>query len=296
MAKLTITIGLAGCGKSFWARAQKEANPAIVLVEKDTIRAAFEEKGWARSRDNEKDVLKERDKQIVFALMEGKDVIESSTNLALKHQNRLRQIAIQCMAGFELKDFTDVPVEVCIERDNARVGKARVGRDVIVQMAKTYLGWKEPEPTFAPYIPNGGPNTILCDLDGTISLFGPGTSNLRNPYDASTADKDDLNPAVAACLFAMIAQDYEVIFLSGREDQYRPQTETFLAKHDLNGFPLFMRKTGDSRKDCIVKRELFDAHIRDQYNVIFILDDRDQVVNFWRSIGLAVFQVAPGAF
>jgi len=38
-----------------------------------------------------------------------------------------------------------------------------------------------------------------------------------------------------------------------------------------------MRPQGDMRKDSIVKRELFDAHICDQYNVLFVLDDRDQL-------------------
>lgn len=53
---------------------------------------------------------------------------------------------------------------------------------------------------------------------------------------------------------------------------------------------------GDMRKDSIVKRELFDAHIRDVYDVHYVLDDRQQVVDMWRGLGLAVFQVAPGDF
>ena len=57
-----------------------------------------------------------------------------------------------------------------------------------------------------------------------------------------------------------------------------------------------MRKTGDNRKDCIVKRELFDAHIKDKYYIDFILDDRNQVVNMWRELGFTVMQVADGNF
>jgi hypothetical protein len=45
-----------------------------------------------------------------------------------------------------------------------------------------------------------------------------------------------------------------------------------------------------------VKLDLFDAHIRHQYRLEYILDDRDQVVRGWRSIGLTVMQVAPGNF
>jgi hypothetical protein len=57
-----------------------------------------------------------------------------------------------------------------------------------------------------------------------------------------------------------------------------------------------MRPTGDQRKDNIVKRELFDTWVRGKYNVRFCLDDRDQVVEGWRAMGLTCFQVQPGAF
>lgn len=50
------------------------------------------------------------------------------------------------------------------------------------------------------------------------------------------------------------------------------------------------------RKDSIAKHELFDEHIRDRYRIAFVLDDRDQVVKMWRSLGLTVFQVADGTF
>jgi hypothetical protein len=57
-----------------------------------------------------------------------------------------------------------------------------------------------------------------------------------------------------------------------------------------------MRPAGDMRKDAIVKRELFDRHVRDRYDVTCILDDRSQVVDMWRSLGLTCLQVAPGEF
>ena len=59
---------------------------------------------------------------------------------------------------------------------------------------------------------------------------------------------------------------------------------------------LFMRASGDTRKDEIVKLELFDAHVRGKYDVRLVLDDRDRVVRMWRSIGLTCLQVADGEF
>ena len=54
---------------------------------------------------------------------------------------------------------------------------------------------------------------------------------------------------------------------------------------------LVMRKTGDYRKDSIVKREMFEEHIEGKYNVLFVLDDRNQVVDMWRKeLGLTCLQ------
>jgi hypothetical protein len=59
---------------------------------------------------------------------------------------------------------------------------------------------------------------------------------------------------------------------------------------------LFMRPAGDTRKDSIVKREIFDAEIAHRWRVIGVFDDRRQVVRMWRALGLTVFQVAEGDF
>jgi hypothetical protein len=57
-----------------------------------------------------------------------------------------------------------------------------------------------------------------------------------------------------------------------------------------------MRKTDDFRKDSIIKEEIYQNEIEGKYNVLCVLDDRNQVVEFWRAKGLVCFQVAPGDF
>lgn len=152
------------------------------------------------------------------------------------------------------------------------------------------------------------PKAIIVDLDGTWSLL-----NGRSPYDASTCDQDPPNTPVIEAVKAMYLQGYAVLFTSGREDKYREPTEKHIAMHGTVEVPvdtsdppsieevviqhqLFMRASGDMRKDSIVKQELFDAHIRGKYNVVMVFDDRDQVVDQWRSMGLTCAQVAPGNF
>ena len=143
-------------------------------------------------------------------------------------------------------------------------------------------------------------DAIICDLDGTLSINDHG----RSYFKADDCDKDSLNEPVALVLEMAKEFCIQIIYLSGREDKYRNPTEKFLKKHDLDfddvseewSYPLFMRKTGDKRADDIIKWEIYQEHIEPNYDIQFILDDRQQVVDMWRSKGLTCFQVADGKF
>ena len=57
-----------------------------------------------------------------------------------------------------------------------------------------------------------------------------------------------------------------------------------------------MRADRDFREDSVVKYEIYRDHIRDNYNIKFVLDDRQRVVDMWRGQGLRVLQVDKGDF
>ena len=57
-----------------------------------------------------------------------------------------------------------------------------------------------------------------------------------------------------------------------------------------------MRPENDNRQDSIVKREIFEQYIKGVYDIEFVLDDRNQVVEMWRSLGLKCLQVQEGDF
>lgn len=144
------------------------------------------------------------------------------------------------------------------------------------------------------YTPSNN-EAIICDLDGTISLFkmADGTE-LRNCYAAETSNADLINVAVAKAISAFELTGHKVIFLSGRESKYREPTIEFLNRvSDKFGLSkditLYMRASGDNRSDDIVKSELYYNHIKDKYNVVAVFDDRPKVVRLWRSLGLFVF-------
>lgn len=295
MAKLIMAIGLPGSGKSTWAADRKLKDmETVVVVNKDRIRRELESKGWVWSREAEADVIKQRDKLITEALLSDKIVISDDTNLAPKHQNVLKALANKHRATFETRDFRDVDIATCIERDGRREGKAKVGRAVIVKMAKDYLHYIEPTRKITPYVPDVmKPKAILVDLDGTLAIH-----NGRSPYDTAKCGEDLLNQPVFDIIhtFGRGLPPVAIVYCSGREDIFREETQAWLDGHGCPAGPLFMRAGGDTRNDAIVKNELFDAHIRETYFVQFVLDDRDRVVKMWRELGLTCLQVAYGDF
>lgn len=278
MLQVIIMKGLPGSGKSNWAKQKIAENPnSYKRISKDDLRDMLD--NGIHSNDAEKFILATRDALITMALHGGKHVIVDDTNLASKHEDRIR-LLVKGLAEVKIQDFTQVPIETCISRDLTR--SRSVGEAVIRRMYNQFL-----KPVIEPikHI-EGLPHAVICDLDGTLCLL-----NGRNPYDASTCENDLLNEAVSSILTGRF-----VILTSGRDDRYREQTERFLSVHNIDYLALHMRKTGDTRKDSIIKKEMFDEHIRGKFNIDFVLDDRNQVVELWRSLGLICLQVAEGDF
>ncbi|MEM6269422.1 MAG: AAA family ATPase [Bacteroidota bacterium] len=285
MKKVLIYKGLPASGKSTAAKKLLDEFPGrYKRVNKDDLRAMLD--NGKHSRGNEKFVLRVRDAVILAALEAGKHVIVDDTNLHPKHEQRIRDL-VRGEAEVEVVDFMYVSVETCIVRDLKRPNS--VGARVIRRMWKDYLKYTEPKLVQDENLPRA----IICDLDGTLALL-----NGRSPYDASTSDEDLLNAPVAAIVGRFAEIGHQIIFLSGREDQFRAPTVRFLTKHlgEDFAYELIMRATGDMRKDALIKQEFLEKTILPRFHVDFVLDDRNQVVDMWRSLGLTCLQVNYGDF
>lgn len=291
LQKIILTKGLPASGKSTWAKMQMEKYPdKYKRINKDDLRSMLDAGKW--SKGNEKFILKMRDFLVIEALGQGYSVIVDDTNLHPKHEARMREIAEGRNKDFgenikvEIKDFTEVPIEVCIERDRIRPNS--VGAKVIKQMYRQFLRTETKESGVNPE----GRNAIISDLDGTLALL-----NGRSPYDASTCENDILNEAVYSTLLALLTfHKVPLIIVSGREDTYKPETERWLLKNGIKPELLLMRKAKDYRQDAVIKKEIYETEIKPKFNVRLVLDDRDQVVEMWRDLGLPCFQVADGDF
>lgn len=289
MPKLVFYRGLPGSGKSRDGLEIKQSDPDNwVIVSKDDIRLQLSMTGWTWSPKNEETVILRRDQQIIAALKAGKNVLSTDTNFGQKHERTLRGIAEECGAEFEVKDFTHVPISVCIARDDKREGSARVGEKVILGMAEAngiYEAAVKPE----QYVPDQSKrNAFICDIDGTIAIH-----NGRSPYEYEKCDTDLVSGPVLEVIQSLIESGYVPIFCSGREDSAREKTLSWLSTYNLDQYDLYMRKAKDFRKDTVVKLELFDT-FKNDWNIRFAIDDRPVVIRAWKSIGLFVFNVGDG--
>lgn len=133
---------------------------------------------------------------------------------------------------------------------------------------------------------------IICDIDGTLAIKGD-----RGIFDYAKCELDALNAPVALVIDAMVeTYGLDIVLCSGREDSCREETIRWLDKNSIKYTALHMRRTKDNRKDAIVKKEIYEEAIKPNYDIMLVLDDRNQVVEMWRSLGLTCFQVAEGNF
>ncbi|MDQ3695359.1 MAG: hypothetical protein M3464_17275 [Chloroflexota bacterium] len=133
---------------------------------------------------------------------------------------------------------------------------------------------------------------IICDIDGTLADLGT-----RHPFDFGTVDQDAVKHATAELVRILHRAGYAIILFSGRDDSARELTLAWLAANEIPFDSLTMRRTGDRRKDSVVKRQMYERTVQGTYDVLLVLDDRDQVVAMWRKeLNLPCFQVDYGDF
>ena len=292
MQRLIMTIGLPGSGKSTWALEEvRKSNGKVKRINKDSLRLMID--AGIHSKNREVQIMKARDTLTQLYLELGHDVIIDDTNFEDRHILRMQEIAETVTSNgndihFEIKDFTDVPLSVCIDNDLNR--KETVGAKVIMKMYNKYLKKKVPPIEHDPSLPYA----IICDIDGTLAH---GIDNgLRLPYEWDKVDGDVLDDEVMEILTDKTNRGLGIILVSGRNSVCREMTEDWLAKHGVNYDRLLMRAEDDNRDDTIVKREIYEEHIKGKYNISLVLDDRQRVVDMWRSLGLKCLQVAEGNF
>jgi hypothetical protein len=156
---------------------------------------------------------------------------------------------------------------------------------------------------------------IICDVDGTISLMD---FSKRTPFEYIKADEDRPNqPVIDLLLNTAKTLECYIVFLSARENvNFSSKRSVHNNAYDLTkwwidryvfdrqdapspikGWELILRNKGDHRKDCYVKYDIYNKEVAPRYDIKYVFDDRNQVVDMWRNgLNLQCMQVADGNF
>lgn len=301
MKQLILTRGFPASGKTTWAKKWVASSPETrARVCRDDLRQALYGMDAPLPRELERGVTAAEQASVRALLACGRSVVVDAMHLRRSYITEWEKLAHEVGADFDVQEFFDDPVDVLIARDREREaqGERSVGEEFIRETSKRYAKIElfSPSVNASPetytYEPDPNlPPTWMVDLDGTLALMDG-----RSPFEWERVGEDKVNSMVAHIIDALFEQKYNIVLMSGRDGVCRPHTMEWLSHNQIEYDELFMRTEGDTRKDSIVKLEMFREHVAPKYCVYGVLDDRDQVVEMWRSIGLFCAQVAPGAF
>lgn len=299
MIKVIFTIGVSASGKSTWALDEVAKSPNTTsIVCRDNIRheiamSRLEDRGYCRgaSQTNiwkvwnwkwEKEVTNLWWEHFEYLTNRFTTIICADTNL---NRARLDSTKQEIKSRFPTKEFDfeevlfDISLEEAIKRDNARADG--VGAEVIVKQWYQLQDFKNFGEKYTPF--KNARKAIIVDIDGTLAHMRD-----RGAFEWPRVGEDELDQVVYHIVRGYYQQGYEIIIMSGRDSVCRPETEDWLVRNNVPYSMLLMRAKDDMRKDAIVKGELFWQYVAQKFNVEAVFDDRNQVVHFWRSIGLRV--------
>lgn len=98
-------------------------------------------------------------------------------------------------------------------------------------------------------------------------------------------------------LVRAISQIYDITYLTGRPQSHRDLTLQWLRENKLPLGNIVMRSSSDHRPDYQVKEELYKDYVIPFIGVAdIVIEDRDQVVEMWRSLGLTCLQPCKGSY
>lgn len=134
---------------------------------------------------------------------------------------------------------------------------------------------------------------IIVDIDGTA-----GWGNHGHLWHADKPDYELINTTIrndnvqAWCreiIENFSANGYSILFVTARDERARAGTEAWIgSSFNFGGAPvhLFMRKAKDETPDWMMKKKVYDENIAGIYDVLFCLEDKQEVSDMWRTCGL----------
>lgn len=140
---------------------------------------------------------------------------------------------------------------------------------------------------------------VIFDIDGTLADCSERVHHLeKSPkdwesfFDGMESDRSN-HPVVEICN-AMAKTGHYVLLCTGRYERHRKITENWLSDNSISYNELRMRPDDDKRPDTEIKREMIsDEELK---KLLFVVEDRERVVDMWRNLGITCLQCDSGNF
>jgi predicted kinase len=300
--KVLILSGCPASGKSTWALNYIQKNQGWVIVSRDSFRYMLKNQGFCEP-NIEKLITKMVNQTVIASLVANQNVIIDNTHVKVEYINNIVSL-VEHYADVDYM-FFDVPLKELIHRDSQR--ERSVGEAVIRKMYENFEHLKSTfhykpvkQKRFRNHIALPQSDLKPCvifDIDGTLAH-----NNHRDYYDYSKVSDDLPNVTVVEQIAFQKSKGREIIILTGREgtDECVKQTREWLdfwinyVCGESIEYTLIYREKNDSRKDSVVKKELYSKFIQPMYSVVAVYDDRLSVVDMWSKMGFYVFNCNQG--
>lgn len=291
MPKIIILVGPPGSGKSTLAETliqnDGSGGASAIYINQDT-----------QGKEGHLKLFQESIKEKVNIVVD---------RMGFNKQQRDRYLKPAIEAGYESEIIVlHVPYEVCFKRCMARVGHPTITSEQNAKDALntfftkhervsdfeadkvTRLGWNNVQPC------------IVIDIDGTLANVDHRLHFMKGerknwPGFFKEMVNDTLNKWCNT-IINKFKKDHIIVLASGRPDNYKKETLTWLEGNEVAYDFLYMRPRNDSRRDDIVKEIILDFEILPRFKPLFFVDDRKQVVEMYRNRGMTVLQCEFGDF
>lgn len=147
---------------------------------------------------------------------------------------------------------------------------------------------------------NANERWVVIDLDGTLC------DDRHREHLTKAGRWDDFHarcvedqawPDVKAVINA-VNETINTVAITGRNERYRKVTMDWLLAQGVSIDTLHMRPDDDYRPSVELKTDLLLDHFgtieKARESILFILEDRNDVVEAWRNLGFRVWQVSAG--